>query len=59
MTRGSWWNRRRFDERHGAKTVSHLKQFSAKLKRLRDEQASLRCVLPPRTLHNTHLGSIA
>jgi hypothetical protein len=31
-----------YDERHGAKTVSEIKQFTSKLKRLQDEQLSLR-----------------
>mmetsp|Transcript_32390 Transcript_32390/g.84778 ORF Transcript_32390/g.84778 Transcript_32390/m.84778 type:complete len:593 (-) Transcript_32390:873-2651(-) len=33
---------REYDERHGAKTVSEIKQFTSKLKRLQDEQLSLR-----------------
>lgn len=33
---------REYDERHGAKTVSEIKQFTSKLKRLQDEQMSLR-----------------
>eukprot|EP00040_Diaphanoeca_grandis_P014463 m.73407 g.73407 ORF g.73407 m.73407 type:complete len:587 (-) comp24555_c0_seq1:461-2221(-) len=31
-----------YDERHSAKTVSQIKQFTSKLKRLQEEQASLR-----------------
>lgn len=31
-----------YDERHAAKTVSQIKQFTSKLKRLQDEQSSLR-----------------
>lgn len=31
-----------YDERHAAKTVSQIKQFTSKLKRLQEEQASLR-----------------
>ena len=33
---------REYDERHNAKTVSQIKQFTSKLKRLQEEQTSLR-----------------
>jgi hypothetical protein len=33
---------REYDERHDAKTVSQIKQFTSKLKRLQDEQVSLK-----------------
>jgi hypothetical protein len=33
---------REYEERHAAKTVSQIKQFTSKLKRLQDEQKSLR-----------------